>query len=37
LVSLPTEKVDKDFTQSYWLALQFVRPENKPNQILTVV
>ena len=32
LVSLPTEQIDKDFTQSYWLALQFVpTKKNKPD------
>ena len=34
LVSLPTEQIDKDFTQSYWLALQFVpTKKNKPSRI----
>ena len=40
LVSLPTEKIDKDFMQSYWLpvALQFVpTKKNKPNWNFTVV
>ena len=37
LVSLPTEQIDKDFTQSYWLALQFVpTKKNKPSRIFTV-
>ena len=38
LVGLEEEIIDKDFTQSYWLALQFVRTmKNKPNRIFTVV
>ena len=37
LVSLPTEQIDKDFTQSYWLALQFVpTKKTKPRRIFTV-
>ena len=32
------KKIDNDFTQSYWLALQFVPTnKNKPNWIFTVV
>ena len=38
LVNLPTEQIDKDFTQYYWLALQFVpTKKNKPSRIFTVV
>ena len=34
MVGLKEEIIDKDFMQSYWLALQFVRTmENKPNWI----
>ena len=34
LVGLEEEIIDKDFRQSYWLALQFVRTmKNKPNRI----
>ena len=34
MVSLKEEIIDKDFMQSYWLALQFVcTMENKPNRI----
>ena len=37
-VSLLTEKIDKDFTQSYWLALQFLpTKKDKPSRIFTVV
>ena len=33
LVGLEEEIIDKDFTQPYWLALQFVRTmKNKPNR-----
>ena len=32
------KKIDNDFTQSYWLALQFVpTKKNKPSWIFTVV
>ena len=32
------EIIDKDLSQSYWLALQFVRTmKNEPNQIFTAV
>ena len=34
----PTEKIDNDSTQSYWLALQFVpTKKNKPDRIFTLV
>ena len=37
LVDLEEEIIDKDVTQSYWLALQFVRTiKNKPNGIFVV-
>ena len=36
MVGLEEELIDKDFTQSYWLAVQFVRRmKNKPNLIFT--
>ena len=34
MVGLEEEIIDEDFTQSYWLALQFFRKmKNKPNRI----
>ena len=36
MVGLEEEIIDKDFTQSYWLAVQFVRRmKNKPSRIFT--